>query len=1377
MLIKRIFTLILWLNLPLVAKADFLKVKRLTDNATIPSNYILDIDQLDSGYLLISTDAGARLFDGYRYFPIVPDIESSGSPLNTRVYESTQDSNGNLWFATDRGLYFLAKNQTQLKKISHDPANNNSLMNDNVRSIVEDSHGDLWFGTLQGVSRFNPKTNQFKHYSKLSESTETSSYYGRVFSMLEEKEKFMWIGTSQGLYSINLENDEFARADGLVGEAYITSAIYINDDEIWFGSDINGIFSFNLQTRIFTNYRKESWQKFDLKTNNIWSLYKSSDDIVWAGYWNEGVSAFDLNSGDSFRIDSDSHNINSLPGNSVEHITSDNSGLIWFATNGGSAIFDPATLPLVSLNHDPDNDKSINDSQILAITQQDNTITWLGSIKGLQRWNTKTNEVDKFTNLKVSASGKMLGTIWQINLIDNQNLLLGTDIGMVRYNFNTGKVFHFNQLQSRNNKDLAVAYYAVTEDTNGWFYVASSASTIHRLNPTTGDSELIFDSNDSPDTIEMEYITRLLVAIDRSLWIGTTTGVYQLDPTNQLVNKLNSNDSKVKLSGNLVYDLHEDKNGILWVATSTGGINKIEYQEQTIKAISYLNKENDLPSNQIFNLIPVDEKSIWFTTQSAVGKIDLNTGKVINYPAISDYDRVFVEGSTMTDNKGNIYIAGSELVYFNPDEILPSSYVPTIRFTGVSRLHKQDLSFNPLQQNYVFEVMPEDSLVTFHFASLDFAHSASNQYRYKLEGYNSQWLSPGNEPKANFTQLSPGQYLLKVQGTNRDGVWNNQTATMKVLVHPPIWRTWYAYLIYFLIVSSLIAQRAARKRKQRNLEIKSMRSIKESEAKLRDVLWGSGDVLWRWDLRSNQILSIDNAAMKKKTREEHTTFDAFFKQINPNDQAIVQDMIERHLNGELSYYEAQFRLIDESSQDWQWVMSRGRVVERDDDGNPTVLAGTRKNIDDLKKTEKQLRFLANYDQLTRLPNRSLFQEHLLHAIAIAKRFEEKIAVLFFDLDGFKLVNDSLGHAVGDQLLQAVSLRLTRNLRTTDSCARLGGDEFAIIIERLKDKDETIPTLQRLLEDISRPYNLNDQTVTTSISIGVSMYPEHGEDPANLLKHADIAMYEAKRSGKKTYRFYDTQMNALLVKRLELSNELKDAILKDEFETHFQPRVSVDTNEVAGFEALIRWRHPSRGLVSPAEFIPVAEETGQILELGDWILRDACKQAAEWYVRGWRGFVSINIAALQFQQADLVSSVEQALTLSNLPPNCLELEITEGTLIKDINRTRNIILRLKKIGIKIALDDFGTGYSSLSYLQQLPIDSLKIDRSFINQIPGSSKSARLCKAIINMAHSLDLQVIAEGIEEQPQLDFLQEADCEEYQGYLFGRPVPASEIDL
>jgi diguanylate cyclase (GGDEF)-like protein len=502
-----------------------------------------------------------------------------------------------------------------------------------------------------------------------------------------------------------------------------------------------------------------------------------------------------------------------------------------------------------------------------------------------------------------------------------------------------------------------------------------------------------------------------------------------------------------------------------------------------------------------------------------------------------------------------------------------------------------------------------------------------------------------------------------------------------------------------------------------------------------------------------------------------------FAKIHQDDRALVSDLIDQHLKGDTEYYQAQFRLLNDYEHRWEWVLMKGRIVERDQEGLPTMLAGTLKNIDDLKQTEERLRYLANFDQLTELPNRSLFLQQMTHAIQTAKRFNEKVALLFFDLNGFKLINDSLGHAIGDLLLKAVAQRLKLILRECDHVARLGGDEFTIIIERIHNRDDVIPTLDRITRELKQPFDLGTQTVLTNASIGVALYPDHGKTADTLLKHADIAMYEAKRNDHKNFCFFEEEMNAQLVRRLDIEKQLEQAITNDEFVAFYQPRVNVANNKVRGYEALIRWQHPEKGLVSPAEFIPVAEDSGQIIYLGSWILFEACKQCTRWHQQGHKISVSVNISALQFKQSDLIQIVQQALASSKLKPEYLELEITEGTLIYNLDHTRRVLYDLKQLGVVIALDDFGTGYSSLSYLQQLPIDVLKIDRSFIVQLTQSKKSARLCQAIINMAHSLDLQVVAEGIEDHQQLAMLAEMGCEEYQGYLFGKPLPASELKL
>lgn len=1358
-----------------------LLVKQITRNTNIPSQFVNHIEQLDNGFMLISTTTGVRIFDGRKFVNLLGEEGFSLSPLNSNVYSTLEDSNGDIWLATASGLYRLQHQTKQLLKIETDEKNESAIGNDNVREIMQDHAGNLWFGTLDGVSMYNISNGQFENFQFSEPNTNNENALGRIYVLFQESKSLLWIGSSNGLFSLNLETKLIQRSQSKAGHAYITSAFKPNATEIWFGADSAGIFKYDLTTRQFRLHNTQTPNEFPLKSNNIWALYQDNSGKIWIGYWSKGVTVYDPSERKVFKIEYRPYDQNTLPSNSIEMFTSDTSGLVWIATTNGAVIFNPATYVFDYLISNPDDKNSIAETAVLSVVEDHQGDVWIGHEKGLEKWNPITQEVTHYYHNSKDPFSITEGAIWQIRNVNQDHLLLATDKGIDLFNKRTAKAQHYDNLQSKSGEVLKMAFYAMEKSASGDFYVASSSSTIHKLDPLTGEANLVFDATENSLTAEAEYFSVILPVDNNQLWFGSTTGLYLLDMKSKKITRFSVADKQHALSSNIIYDLYQDLDKNIWVATATGGINKITPQisnnGNTTFQVKYFTQQQGLPSHEILNLIPYRDNKLWFNTRHALGFIDTISEKIKTFSVLYQDEKSFTEGSSYYSDTGSVYLGGDGLFKFNINDLEQSSFSPPVVITEISKLYKNHVDFSPLFSEQKIQFFPQDSLVSFSFSSLDYASPEKNQYRYKLVNYDTKWLSPGTNNSATYTNLPAGDYQLVVQATNRDGIWSDQAANLGIIVHPPLWRTWYAKLAYLLCILLAVGYVIYIRQQKRIKELATMRAIRDSEHRLRDVLWGSGDVLWRWDMQKQEVEFTNNLSLDNIPQQETVPFKLVFENTHPEDREQVNDMIDRHIKGNEDHYEAQFRIFDNESNDWRWVLSRGRIVETDDNGEPLILAGTRKDIDDLKKTEKQLRYLANYDQLTQLPNRSLFHEHLNHSIRLAHRFNEQVALLFFDLDGFKLINDSMGHAVGDQLLQAVALRMLKVLRNTDNCARLGGDEFAVIVERISSKDEVKPTIERLQTELSRPFMLNDQSVVTSVSIGAAFFPQDGDKPAEILKHADIAMYEAKREGKKNYRFYEPRMNALLVKRLDMEHELDVAIEENQFVTYFQPRVSVADNQIKGFEALIRWIHPEKGLISPAEFIPIAEDTGQILELGNWILRDACRQAAIWYKAGWRGFVSVNIAALQFQQSDLVSCVESALKNSMLDPACLELEITEGTLIKNIERTGNIILRLKNIGVRIALDDFGTGYSSLSYLQQLPIDALKIDRAFISQLTTSQKSARLCNAIINMAHSLELTVVAEGIEDDEQLTFLKRANCEEYQGFLFGKPTPVSEIDI
>jgi diguanylate cyclase (GGDEF)-like protein/PAS domain S-box-containing protein len=476
-------------------------------------------------------------------------------------------------------------------------------------------------------------------------------------------------------------------------------------------------------------------------------------------------------------------------------------------------------------------------------------------------------------------------------------------------------------------------------------------------------------------------------------------------------------------------------------------------------------------------------------------------------------------------------------------------------------------------------------------------------------------------------------------------------------------------------------------------------------------------------------------------------------------------------SGSVNNFETVFRT---RSGDLLYGVLSAELIELN--GRSCVLSITH-DITERKQAEQTINHLAYHDPLTGLPNRALFRDRLNTALARARRRGEAVTVMFLDLDRFKLVNDTLGHAIGDSLLQSVASQLKQLLRDEDTIARIGGDEFTILLPNLALGDVT-RVVERVLECVKAPRSLGGREMRVTTSIGICQFPEDGDDSETLMRNADIAMYRAKEQGRDGYTLYNESLDPAAEGRLALENDLRAAIEHEEFVLFYQPVVNVEGGHVVAFEALVRWQHPERGLVAPGEFIPIAEETGLILPLGEWVIRTACRQAKAWQDAGLPAVpVAVNLSGYRFHRSEHCAYISQVLKETGLEPKYLHLEITEGVVLQDIERTVEILSDLRKMGVQISIDDFGTGYSSLSYLKRLPADSVKIDRSFVSDLDTDANDAAIATAIIAMAHSIGLKVIAEGVETEEQLAFLRQRRCDEFQGFLRARPMPASEVEL
>ncbi len=547
------------------------------------------------------------------------------------------------------------------------------------------------------------------------------------------------------------------------------------------------------------------------------------------------------------------------------------------------------------------------------------------------------------------------------------------------------------------------------------------------------------------------------------------------------------------------------------------------------------------------------------------------------------------------------------------------------------------------------------------------------------------------------------------------------------------------------------------------------------------ALTGSSLALWDWDLRSDCVYFNEGwAALLGEPQREATIRTADVIAWNhPEDRALFEATLANAVRGVSEAFECEYR-VREAGGAWIWIHSRGKVTQRDAEGRALRMTGTSTDVTKRKQAEEKAEYLATRDSLTGLPNRFLLHDRLEQGIVNAARQKAGFAFMFIDLDRFKTINDSLGHDVGDELLKRVAARFRSCVRESDTVARLGGDEFAVILENLRDADDEAAqqVADKMIHAMGEPMLIGNQHLNTSCSIGISLYPADGKDSATLMKHADVAMYYAKEKGRNNYQFFSAEMNARAQERLSIENYLRLALRRGELLLHYQPRVRMADGRLMGVEALIRWMHPRRGLLAPGKFIEVAEDSGLIVPIGEWVLEQACQQIRAWQRTIAPGLrLSVNLSVGQVTGGErLFRAVEEAVRRAGIEPSTLELELTESLLMQNIGEKAAFLNRLGELGVGLAIDDFGTGYSSLSYLKSLPVDAIKIDSSFVRDIGRDPNDEAIIRAVIAMAHSLKLSVVAEGVETEAQFKVLAALGCDEYQGFHASPALPPAEFE-
>ena len=559
------------------------------------------------------------------------------------------------------------------------------------------------------------------------------------------------------------------------------------------------------------------------------------------------------------------------------------------------------------------------------------------------------------------------------------------------------------------------------------------------------------------------------------------------------------------------------------------------------------------------------------------------------------------------------------------------------------------------------------------------------------------------------------------------------------------------------------------------------KKLRASEERYVLATQATNDGIWDWDLTTNEIFYTSRwqNMLGLEAEDCYASPDEWLSRVNPEDQERLNEAIDAHLQGLTPTLECEYRIMHQDGG-YRWMLCRGLALF-DAQLKPYRMAGSQSDITLRKQLEEQLIHKAMHDELTGLPNRALFMDRLNIVLEqIQSHRDGGAAVMFLDIDHFKIVNDSLGHAKGDALLVAFSQRLEKCLRPGDTVSRFGGDEFAILVDSIDSIDEVKKIGDRISLSLKKPFLLDGRELFANASIGVVFTDGGNQSAEDMLRDADIAMYHSKNNGRSRYEIFHPEMREHTLKRLQQEGEIRRALRNHEFVLHYQPVFMVESRQVVGFEALIRWQHPTRGLLAPIEFLEVAEQSGLIIQIGEWVLRTACIQAQTWNEARERPLqMAVNLSASQLNDKNLIALVKSVLEESGLAPHCLELELTETTALQNIEYTIKVLQTLRQMGVNIAVDDFGKGYSSLDYIKNLPSNTLKIDRLFISDLSGfgSESESAIVLAMVTMAHQLHLKVTAEGVETEEQLRLLTQMNCDPIQGYYMSKPAPAREIEL
>ncbi len=1482
---------------PLLAEPKLNQVSTLNGLSQDTVNALLMDDQ---GFLWIGTETGLNRYDGYR----TSSIDGlDGALQEIPIYSLFQDSQSNIWIGTGTGGVALLDIETSLVKLVGDwRFKFQPDWYQYASHFVEDGAGRIWIALNEQVIAVNPDDLSADVRYELDD---TAIIDEQSIRHIWVDEHVLLVATTSGLIGVDLVSNRQVELNFLGEQAASIdnrNVKYLDvdqDNNLWIGT-VEGLYSMRfdqVKAYILGQINRASGE-VRIKSLNIWQIVKGSNSDYFIGT-NRGLYSYAPTDDQLQHVLKLTDSRLLLTDDDIVDIVKDSHGNLWLGSQfDGVLHWSPKSTYFTNVINTSNGQKSFSDNNVWSLYQQKQNELWVGTNNGLNLYSLVSGESQPFLvsdDLKAPYSSSSINQI--IPASDNE-LWLITATGLSKFNSETKQLIPTNA----ESDVLMEPLWGAAKDSQGvlWFVNEDGIFSYDSKAKYIGQVESI-EGRINPSLIEFLFIDEAV--FPNSLLIAEIGKLWRLDMESKELSVVHQLPKQGLQHFSAVDSFVRDDNGILWIAYPGFGLFGLD--AQTLEQKYHYDRRNLLTNNSIYGLQKDSDGNIWMSSHQGLLKFYPDNKHIQQFSYAEGVAASEFNQGAYTRLRDGRMVYGSQkgITLFNPADL---SYAQAKNFkVSITSLNVASSPMAmPLRnlEGQSIELEQFDVGISIGFSTLAYVHQKSTQYEYKLTGDREQSFPTIRDPQVSFPQLEPGNYTFSVSAFDPISGVQSEAAEIYIKVNYVWWASPQAYIIYALILLSILAYWWYRG-KQHSLSILAAhKEVLKGKERLSLALTASNSNIWEWDAQKRKFYAPRiNDELGYSYPDSEMTLDEHLTLIHPNDKAVYEstwsnfvtepgvglDIVFRmkakdghwHWFRDLGRSVGEVRSIDQlvvsgtynnitenvaniekarlfgeafkHTRDWVVIFDENRkpvatnqafcdvfnvddskdleeqiirifdigteseprfwenlaylnkVHHWKDEEQLTIKKGRKRDVliemtfipstklhgesdycllimsdvSEQKEAESQLKYMANFDNLTHLPNRTLLLDRVKHAIDHAVQQNTNVGLFFIDLDRFKQVNDSLGHDAGDKLLKIIAQRLTRLLRRDDTVARLGGDEFVVMREEVEHPDKLSAVAQEIIGVIEAPIRLGNQTVSVSSSIGIAVFPSDATDSEELLRNADVAMYHAKEAGRNNFQYFTQRMNEQAQARLVLENQLKKTHQRKGFKNYYQPIVSLSEARLKGFELLMRWP-TDEGMVPPDIFIPIAEELGVIEDMTWDALERALPLLKQWNQVDSDIYLSVNLSARHFEGRIPITDIVSLLERHDLDVSTLRFEITESALMRDYERSLKYIERMREYGFIIALDDFGTGYSSLKYLKEFPIQVLKVDKSFVDDIGKNKNNEALILTTLRMAESLDMYCVAEGIEDQNQINFFKKHGCDLLQGYFFSKPLPDEEtLDL